>query len=263
MAVPPFVIDATTPGDNDIVSQFPANERTMRDNTKSWFLVNHDTNGDHPIVDMPFQSSTPTTPATANVVIYADAVGRLRIVYPDGTIAFVGVPQGTVFFTASSQIPVGYLLADGSAVSRSTYADLFTAIGTLYGAGDGSTTFNLPNHTGRVAAGEDGSGVNLTSTYLGTTAILGAISTGFTDHITLLTTNLPPYTPAGSVSVNIPIQGTNLFNLPNTPAWGSNNTGVGAITGVTTSFAGTAQGGLSTPFSVVQPTIILKALIKY
>ncbi len=46
--------------------------------------------------------------------------------------------------------PAGYLLEDGSAVSRTTYADLFAAIGTTYGAGDGSTTFNLPDSRGRV-----------------------------------------------------------------------------------------------------------------
>jgi len=46
--------------------------------------------------------------------------------------------------------PSGYLVEDGSAVSRATYADLFSAIGTTYGSGDGSTTFNLPNSRGRV-----------------------------------------------------------------------------------------------------------------
>lgn len=46
---------------------------------------------------------------------------------------------------AGTTVPTGYLLCDGSAVSRTTYADLFAAIGTTYGSGDGSTTFNLPN----------------------------------------------------------------------------------------------------------------------
>src|SRR5680860_685671 len=50
-----------------------------------------------------------------------------------------------------STAPTGYLLEDGSAVSRTTYADLFTAIGTTYGVGNGSTTFNLPDSRGRVA----------------------------------------------------------------------------------------------------------------
>jgi microcystin-dependent protein len=49
--------------------------------------------------------------------------------------------------------PTGWLLCDGSAVSRTTYAGLYAAIGTSYGTGDGSTTFNLPDLRGRVALG--------------------------------------------------------------------------------------------------------------
>lgn len=62
-------------------------------------------------------------------------------------------PAGIVMPFAGSTAPQGYLLCDGSAVSRTDYADLFTAIGTTYGAGDGSTTFNLPNLSGRVVLG--------------------------------------------------------------------------------------------------------------
>lgn len=62
-------------------------------------------------------------------------------------------PAGIVMPFAGSVAPGGYLLCDGSAVLRSTYPDLFTAIGTLYGAGDGSTTFNLPNLSGKVVIG--------------------------------------------------------------------------------------------------------------
>lgn len=54
---------------------------------------------------------------------------------------------------AGSTAPEGYLVCDGSAVSRSTYADLFDAIGTTYGYGDGETTFNVPDIMGRVAVG--------------------------------------------------------------------------------------------------------------
>jgi microcystin-dependent protein len=54
---------------------------------------------------------------------------------------------------AGSVAPEGYLLCDGSAVSRTDYADLFTAIGTTYGAGDGATTFNVPDLSGRVVLG--------------------------------------------------------------------------------------------------------------
>lgn len=62
-------------------------------------------------------------------------------------------PAGIVMPFAGSTAPQGYLLCDGSAVSRTDYADLFTAIGTTYGAGDGETTFNVPDLSGRVIIG--------------------------------------------------------------------------------------------------------------
>lgn len=58
------------------------------------------------------------------------------------------IPAGTILATGRSTAPTGFLLCDGSAVSRSTYGDLFTAIGTTFGSGNGSTTFNLPNTQG-------------------------------------------------------------------------------------------------------------------
>jgi hypothetical protein len=57
-------------------------------------------------------------------------------------------PAGSIInYIGSTTVPTGYLRADGSAVSRTTYSDLFTAIGTYFGVGDGSTTFNLPVNT--------------------------------------------------------------------------------------------------------------------
>lgn len=58
-------------------------------------------------------------------------------------------PIGTIEAFSGSTAPNGYLMCDGSAVSRNAYADLFAVIGTTYGSGDGSTTFNLPNLKGR------------------------------------------------------------------------------------------------------------------
>ena len=59
-----------------------------------------------------------------------------------------GVPAGAIMAFAMNSAPSGWLSANGSAVSRTTYATLFTAIGTTYGSGNGSTTFNLPNLSG-------------------------------------------------------------------------------------------------------------------
>lgn len=65
------------------------------------------------------------------------------------------LPIGTQVAYGGAVPPTGWLICDGSAVSRTTYAELFKVIGTSYGAGDGSTTFNLPNKKGRVSAGYD------------------------------------------------------------------------------------------------------------
>ncbi|UOO77305.1 tail fiber protein [Neisseria sp. Dent CA1/247] len=65
------------------------------------------------------------------------------------------VPSGTVAYFAGRNAPAGWLKANGAAVSRTTYADLFAAIGTTYGAGDGRTTFNLPDLRGEFVRGFD------------------------------------------------------------------------------------------------------------
>ena len=64
------------------------------------------------------------------------------------------IPAGSVIPFAGATAPTGYLLCDGSAVSRSTYAGLFTIIGETYGAGDGSFTFNVPSLGGKVPVGK-------------------------------------------------------------------------------------------------------------
>jgi microcystin-dependent protein len=101
---------------------------------------------------------------------------------------------------AGSSAPSGWLLCYGQAVSRTTYAALFTVLSTTYGAGDGSTTFNLPDLRGRSVFGKDDMGgstaARLGSIITGTT--LGA--TGGTERHTLTTAQLPSITPAGSIS---------------------------------------------------------------
>jgi len=81
-----------------------------------------------------------------------------------GALAFAtigGVPVGAVFHFAASTAPTGFLKANGAAVSRTTYAALFAVTGTTYGAGDGTTTFNLPDLRGEFIRGwDDGRGVD-------------------------------------------------------------------------------------------------------
>ena len=85
------------------------------------------------------------------------------------TTAFVlanNVPAGAVDFFAMNTAPTGYLKANGAAISRTTYATLFSAIGTSYGAGDGSTTFTLPDLRGEfLRAWADGRAVDTGRTF--------------------------------------------------------------------------------------------------
>lgn len=71
------------------------------------------------------------------------------------------VPTGAVFWFAASSAPTGYLECSGDAISRATYATLFAVVGTVFGSGDGSTTFNLPDLRGEFVRGwDDGRGVD-------------------------------------------------------------------------------------------------------
>lgn len=79
------------------------------------------------------------------------------------------VPIGGVFPFAGTTAPTGYLLCDGSAISRTTYAALFAEIGTAFGAGDGSTTFNVPDTRGIFIRGAGSQTISGTS-YAGTLA---------------------------------------------------------------------------------------------
>jgi microcystin-dependent protein len=119
-------------------------------------------------------------------------MGNLAIYMPPGVI----VPYG------GTTEPTGWLFCYGQAISRTTYADLFTAISTTYGAGDGSLTFNLPDLRGRVVAGQDdmgGTSANrLTSPINGDT--LGAA--GGAESVTLIQSNLPNVTLSGTTSSN-------------------------------------------------------------
>ena len=97
------------------------------------------------------------TGAVDAVKLATDAVETAKI--KDGSVtasklaAGAAIPAGAVMPFAMNSIPSGWLGADGTAVSRSTYAALFAAISTLYGAGDGSTTFNLPDLRGYFVRG--------------------------------------------------------------------------------------------------------------
>jgi microcystin-dependent protein len=112
------------------------------------------------------------------------------------------VPAGLVQHFANITAPAGYLECNGQAVSRTTYAALFTAIGTLYGAGDGSTTFNVPDLRGEFIRGADnGRGVDA-SRVIGsaqTDAFQGHWHSLYTDGLTGVTGGSGRYADGGSV----------------------------------------------------------------
>ena len=96
----------------------------------------------------------PSADGTANQVLKTDGSGTISFT----SLTDFTLPAGLIFPFAGTSAPSGYLLCYGQAISRTTYATLFTAIGTTYGTGDGSSTFNLPDLRGRVVAGQDDMG---------------------------------------------------------------------------------------------------------
>jgi len=160
-------------------------------------------------------------------------------------------PTGTVlpFAGTSATVPSGWLFPGGQAVSRTTYAALFAVLGTLYGAGDGSTTFNLPDLRGRAVAGKDDLGSGTSAGRLTTAGAgidgdtLGAAGGAQTHTLTLA------QMPAHTHTVG---HGTNTGGTVQAQAGSWNND-----TTTTTSSAGSGNAHNNT-----QPTLILNYIIK-
>lgn len=81
-------------------------------------------------------------------------------------VARKAIPSGTIEMYAGAAAPAGWLLCNGAAISRTTYADLYALLGITFGAGDGSTTFNIPDMRGRAPIGV-GTGTGLTARAMG------------------------------------------------------------------------------------------------
>ena len=185
------------------------------------------------------------------------------------------IPFGVIWETAATTAPAGWLLCYGQAVSRSTYADLFSAIGTTYGVGDGSTTFNIPDLRGRVSAGKDdmgGTSANrLTNQPGGLNGdTLGA--TGGSETHALITGELPVHThAAGTLATSS--AGNHSHTLPDATSNSGSQGGAGnsPLGTISTSTAGahthtitgaTASAGSGTAHNNLPPTIILNKIIK-
>lgn len=156
----------------------------------------------------------------------------------------------------------------GQAISRTTYAALFALIGTTYGGGDGSTTFNLPDKRGRVSAGFDNGNITGRLNSGGVNAaVLG--SAGGAQNVTLVTGNLPPYTPSvASAVTNVwqaggGIQGEGVQPGVGNVQYGGGGAGAGlSPLTATTTVTMNAQGGTSTPLSILPPTIVCNYIMR-
>jgi microcystin-dependent protein len=249
---------------------------------------------------------TPHTTSGATVTLNVDGLGGKPLRFapgaanelPAGTLV-QGTPYVATYYNAGAEwilqglagnpynIPLGglleftgttapngsFVLPFGQAISRTTYAAYFALIGTTYGAGDGSTTFNVIDKRGRVSAGKDDMGGSAASriTSAGSSvdgATLGA--SGGAQTVTLGTANLPAYTPAGTI--NTPTLTAKVRNMQD---YGSGTAIVGAVTNAQStatdttvvssaalSFTGTAQGGTSTPVNKMPPTVIVNYLLR-
>ncbi|MFT4117454.1 tail fiber protein [Bradyrhizobium sp.] len=189
-----------------------------------------------------------------------------------------GIPLGGgMDFWGATPPSSAFALMYGQALSRTTYAKLFDVLGTTHGAGDGATTFNIPDHRGRVAAGRDDMGGTAANRLSATSITAGGPTTlggsGGADTKALATLNLPPYTPSFSVPPALNLT-ANLNTVATTgsdtdAALAAGNT-AGTNIGQRSAFIGTksisytfaAQGGASTPFSLAQPTIIANKLLR-
>lgn len=151
----------------------------------------------------------------------------------------VTVPSGVISAFGGSTAPSGWLLCDGTPVSRSTYSALFAIIGTDYGSGDGSTTFNLPNLKGRVAVGRDNTQTEFD--------VLG--ETGGAKTHTLTTNEMPSHTHSLSPG-----------QIVGTGSGGTNNyapTGNNPQSGTSITSTGGGQ-----PHNNLQPYLVINYIIK-
>lgn len=169
-----------------------------------------------------------------------------------------GLPAGSIMAWGTNTPPANWLIADGSAVSRSVYSSLFAVIGTQYGAGDGTTTFNLPDLRGRVPVGRNAA----------TFGTLGA--TGGSETNTLTANNLPAHThpitdPGHSHGLNGSLVSSFVGYGQNSPINGNaanpsgNNTTTSATTGITVGNNSTTNSAVNN----LQPYQVLNYIIKF
>lgn len=158
------------------------------------------------------------------------------------------LPAGIVAPYGGTTEPSGWLFCYGQAVNRVTYAALYAAIGTTYGAGDGTTTFNLPDLRGRTVAGQDDMGGSSANRLTGQSGGLNGDNLGATggaETHTLSTTEMPSHTHQYNVASN-----------------GAGSLWARGQAGTDISSPATSSAGGGGAHNNVQPTIILNYIIK-
>lgn len=182
-------------------------------------------------------------------------------------------PVGIIvdFAGSSATVPANWLLCYGQEISRTTYAALFACIGTTYGAGDSTTTFNLPDYRGCVGAGKDNMGGTSANRLTGLTGgvngdNLGAVG-GAETHV-LTTAQLAAHTHTGSTGSS----GNHSHTMPTATTLGgvtaiSGQSSTGGTLSTSTDGAHThtvtiANAGSDAAHNNVQPTIIFNKIIR-
>jgi len=167
-----------------------------------------------------------------------------------------GIPTATIVPWSDSSVPTGFLECNGAAVSRSTYSALFAIIGTTYGAGDGASTFNVPDLQDNVALGKSGTKALASTGGANTVASTGNIG-GSTANATLSTAQLASHSHSGA--------GTAWTFFPNfgTPSprgrTGNTTANAGSGTGHSHNMSATFSGDST---SVLQPYVAVIYIIK-
>ena len=174
-----------------------------------------------------------------------------------------GIPTATIVPWSSASVPSGFLECNGTAVSRSTYSALFAIVGTTYGAGDGSTTFNTPDLQDNTPVGKSNNKA-LGSTGGANTATSTGNVGGSTANATLSTTQLASHNHLVYRGNN---PGATQYTLPrlgdgNSGNWTANNNMIqntGSGSGHSHNMSATFTGDAT---SVIQPYLTLIYIIK-
>jgi|TARA_E500000318_G_scaffold12514_1_gene11512 microcystin-dependent protein len=166
-----------------------------------------------------------------------------------------GIPTATIIPWSDSSVPTGFLECNGATVSRSTYAALFAIVGTTYGAGDGSSTFVLPDLQDNVPLGKSGTKALGSTGGANTVAISGNVG-GSTANATLSTAQLASHSHASAgLGPGTKAESGSGFTGASGNNTGSTGSGTGHLHNLSATFSGTAT-------SVLQPYIAVIYIIK-